>query len=80
MKTSTADVHPQGGQQAPVMSSLSRSWCVSPILSHAMTTITTPMGTFMRNANRHEMTVSNPPSTRPITEPMACMPAETAIA
>jgi hypothetical protein len=42
--------------------------------------ITMPIGTLMRNARRHEMTVSRPPSTRPITDPMACMPADTAIA
>ena len=80
VKTSTADVHPRVASSAPVMSSLSRSWCVSAIRSTAMTMMTMPIGTLIRNASRQEMTVSSPPSTSPSTDPMACIPADTAMA
>jgi hypothetical protein len=42
--------------------------------------MTMPIGTLIRNASRQEMTVSRPPSTRPSTEPVACIPADTAMA
>ena len=42
--------------------------------------MTMPIGTLIRNANRQEITVSTPPSTRPSTDPMACIAADTAIA
>ena len=80
VNTSTAEVHPSVASSAPVTSSLSRSWWVSAIRITAITMMTIPIGTLIRNANRQEMTVSRPPSTRPSTEPMACIPADTAIA
>ena len=45
-----------------------------------MAMITMPIGTLIRNASRQEMTVSAPPSTRPSTEPMPCIAADTASA
>ena len=80
VKTSTADVQPNVARSAPVTSSLRRSWWVSPIRNQAITMMTTPIGTFIRKASRQEMTVSRPPSTKPSTEPVACMPADTAMA
>ena len=80
MNTSTADVQPSVASSAPEMSSLSRSCRVSLIRSTATMMITKPIGTLMRNASRHEITVSAPPSTSPSTEPSPCMAAETASA
>ena len=37
-----------------------------------------PIGMLIRNASRHETTVRAPPSTRPSTDPEACMAADTA--
>ena len=42
----------------------------------AMAMIAMPIGTLMRNANRHEITVTAPPGTRPSTEPRPCIAAE----
>ena len=80
VKTRTAAAHPSVARTAPVMSSLSRSWWVSPMRSTAITTITMPTGTLMRNARRHETTVRSPPRTSPSTDPVACMAADTAMA
>ena len=42
--------------------------------------MTIPIGRLIRKANRHDTTVSAPPSTRPSTEPTPCMAADIAIA
>lgn len=42
--------------------------------------MTKPIGTFTRNASRHETSVSAPPTTRPITDPTAVIAANTAVA
>ena len=78
VNTSTAEVHASVASSAPVTSSLSRSWCVSASRVTATQMITMPIGTLIRNASRHETTVSAPPSTSPSTEPEACMAADTA--
>ena len=39
-----------------------------------------PIGTFTRKANRQDTSVSAPPTTRPITEPIPVMAANTAVA
>ena len=78
VNTSTADVQASVASSAPVTSSLSRSWCVSASRVTATQMIRMPIGTLIRNASRHETTVSAPPSTRPSTEPDACMAADTA--
>ena len=78
VNTSTADVHASVASSAPVTSSFSRSCWVSASRVTATQMMRMPIGTLIRNASRHEMTVSAPPSTRPSTEPDACMAADTA--
>ena len=80
VNSSTAEVQPRVASSAPVTSSLSRSWWVSASRITAMAMITMPIGTLMRNASRHDTTVSAPPRTRPSTEPVACIAADTASA
>ena len=80
VKISTAVVHASVASTAPVTSSRSRSRCVSRSRVSAIAMMTMPIGTLIRNASRHEITVNAPPSTRPSTEPTPIIPADTAIA
>ena len=78
MNTSTADVHASVASAAPATSSFSRSWWVSANRVTATQMMAMPIGMLIRNASRHDTTVSAPPSTRPSTDPEACMAADTA--
>ncbi len=78
VNTSTAEVQASVASDAPATSSFSRSWCVSASRVTATQMMRMPIGMLIRNASRHETTVSAPPSTRPSTEPEACMAADTA--
>ena len=80
VKRSTAEVQPRVASSAPEMSSLRRSWWVSESRVAAMAMIAMPIGTFTRNANRHETTVTAPPATKPNTEPRPCIAADHASA
>ncbi len=50
----------------------------SPSTATAPTTMSTPIGTLMRNTRRHEISVSAPPAISPATEPTALIAAHTA--
>ena len=79
-KPKTAAVQPRVAKMAPVASSFSRSRWVSRSVLRARWIITRPIGTFTRNAHRHDTSVSAPPTTRPITEPTPVIAANTAVA
>ncbi len=80
VNTSTAVVQASVASTAPVTSSRSRSRWVSRSWVCAIAMITMPIGTLIRNASRHEITVKAPPSTNPSTEPIPSIAADTAMA
>ena len=80
MNTSTAVVQASVASSAPVTSSRSRSRWVSRSWVSAIAMMTMPIGTLIKNASRHEITVNAPPSTNPSTDPTPCIAADTAMA
>ena len=76
----TAAVQPIVASSAPAASSLSRSRLVSRSVVRARWIITRPIGTLMRKAQRHDTSVSAPPTISPITEPTPVIAAKIAVA
>ena len=65
---------------APAASSFSRSRWVSRSVLRARWIISSPIGTLIRNAQRHDTSVSAPPTIRPMTDPMPVIAAKIAVA
>ena len=71
----TSDVAPNVPSTAPRTSSASRSPTVSFSAKTARTTISSPIGTLMRKIQRHDTSVSAPPTMSPVIDPMPVIAA-----